>query len=222
MKSLNSAWKETAILPFFLVFFIVILFFILPFSDGNKFIQRLITVFLAINMVIGVISINSNKTIKNISILIAFLVTTIEIISIETDSSPFRIFAMASWICFFCCLLYIFLIKVFESKINNIHRIQGGIACYLLLGIIFSFVHSLIFFNNNEAYNLVVSPIQNNLVSYQFIYYSYTTLTTTGFGDISTLTPIAQAASNLEGIIGVLFPTVLLGYLISDSTSQKR
>jgi uncharacterized membrane protein len=61
----------------------------------------------------------------------------------------------------------------------------------------------------------------SEMIFYDFIYYSYVNLCTVGFGDITPVVPISQSISILEAIIGVLFPTVLIGYLISDATSKK-
>jgi hypothetical protein len=47
-------------------------------------------------------------------------------------------------------------------------------------------------------------------------------LCTVGFGDISPKIPISQSASIFEAIVGVLYPTVLIGYLISDFSTKRK
>jgi hypothetical protein len=96
-----------------------------------------------------------------------------------------------------------------------------AIACYLLIGILFSFVHLFIFSLDNTAYSFPSNFSSAGLLTYRFTYFSFTTLSTIGFGDISPTQPFSQSISVLEAIIGVLFPTVLIGYLISDATSRK-
>jgi hypothetical protein len=46
------------------------------------------------------------------------------------------------------------------------------------------------------------------------LYFSFTTLTCTGFGDILPLTPVARSLANLEAIVGHLYPATLLATVV--------
>jgi hypothetical protein len=59
--------------------------------------------------------------------------------------------------------------------------------------------------------------LQSNL-----IYFSFVTLTSTGFGDIVPLHPLARSLCNVEGIIGQLFPATLLARLVSLEVGNTR
>ena len=47
------------------------------------------------------------------------------------------------------------------------------------------------------------------------LYFSFVTLSTVGYGDVTPVLPAARALSNLESLIGVLYPAVLIGRLLS-------
>ena len=53
------------------------------------------------------------------------------------------------------------------------------------------------------------------------LYYSFVTLTTVGYGDVTPLSSAARALSNLESLIGVLFPAVLIGRLLSKQVAGR-
>jgi hypothetical protein len=53
------------------------------------------------------------------------------------------------------------------------------------------------------------------------MYFSYITITTTGFGEIVPLHPIARSLVQLEAIIGVLYPVILIGRLVSDINTDS-
>jgi len=196
-------------------------FFIRPLAHDSYIFNFLATFLLAANLVLGVYTVKTSRIIKNASLLLAIIVVSIEILNLNWVYFPIKIFGLLSWIGFVGCLLYVFLIKIFENHSYFVHRIQGGIACYLLIGILFSFVHSLIFNLDNSAYSFPSNFSSEGLLAYRFIYFSFTTLTTVGFGDISPTQPFPQSITALEAINGTLFPTVLIGYLISDATSRK-
>jgi hypothetical protein len=47
------------------------------------------------------------------------------------------------------------------------------------------------------------------------VYFSFATLTTVGYGDIAPVAPIARSLSNLEALIGQLYPAIVLARLVS-------
>jgi len=54
------------------------------------------------------------------------------------------------------------------------------------------------------------------------LYFSFGTLTTASYGDIRPVYPIARNLTNLEAVIGQLFPATLLARLVSLEISQRR
>jgi Ion channel len=52
-------------------------------------------------------------------------------------------------------------------------------------------------------------------VTANLIYFSFVTLTSTGYGDIVPIHPIARSLANLEAIIGQLYPATLLARLVT-------
>ncbi|MEM7717215.1 MAG: potassium channel family protein [Cyanobacteria bacterium P01_A01_bin.68] len=54
------------------------------------------------------------------------------------------------------------------------------------------------------------------------MYFSFTTLTTLGYGDIIPVSPLAKMLTNLEAIIGQLYPAILIAILVGGYISQRR
>jgi hypothetical protein len=54
------------------------------------------------------------------------------------------------------------------------------------------------------------------------MYFSYITLTTTGYGEVLPLHPFARSMVQLEALTGVLYPVVLIGRLVSDAGSIQK
>jgi voltage-gated potassium channel Kch len=54
------------------------------------------------------------------------------------------------------------------------------------------------------------------------LYFSFSTLTTVGYGDIVPVYPLARNLANLEAVIGQLFPATLLARLISLEIEHRR
>jgi hypothetical protein len=56
----------------------------------------------------------------------------------------------------------------------------------------------------------------------QLGYLSFTTLTTLGFGDILPVSPLARSLAVLEGLLGQLFPVILIARLVAMEIEYQR
>jgi hypothetical protein len=100
------------------------------------------------------------------------------------------------------------------------HRVVGGALLYLTIGLIFvGLIGFVMLFDSNALSNL--QPLaQENYPKY--IYYSFTTLSTTGYGDIVPVHPYARGLANIEQMIGQLFPATLLARLVTLELANRR
>jgi voltage-gated potassium channel len=104
--------------------------------------------------------------------------------------------------------------------------ILGGICVYLLVG--FLFAHFYLILELAEPGSLAVEgkPLVLSFDAHPLqdvptiVYYSYTTLTTLAFGDITPLRPGARLLSITEGALGQLYPAVFIARLVSLSVAQ--
>ncbi|WP_052272901.1 ion channel [Flavihumibacter solisilvae] len=112
----------------------------------------------------------------------------------------------------FCLLLaWAVLVKTFSEGPVTFYRIQGAIVVYLLLSLIFSIIYQIFFqLNGAGAFNGTIGLPESS-----FMYLSLTTLTSTGYGDITPALPVTRSLANLESLIGQLYPAILIARLVS-------
>jgi voltage-gated potassium channel Kch len=102
---------------------------------------------------------------------------------------------------------------IFRAERIDRSLIASAITVYLLLGAIWGALYLIIYRTNPGAFNAPnVEPIY---ASVHFVYYSYVTLTTLGYGDITPVSPFARILSALEAVTGVLYTGILIARLIS-------
>ena len=93
------------------------------------------------------------------------------------------------------------------------HRIMGAVILYLSLALLFA--------NAYRACALLLPGAFTGLGAREAhlagatLYFSLSTLTTTGFGDIAPLHPLVRSIANLESVVGQLFPATLLARLVT-------
>ena len=99
------------------------------------------------------------------------------------------------------------------------NKVVGAICIYLLMGLVWALSYLLIAQAIPNAFNgLEQLPWYDNFAD--TAYYSFVTLTTLGYGDISPVAPIARFLVYMEAIFGVFYMAILVASLIGISTSK--
>jgi hypothetical protein len=102
------------------------------------------------------------------------------------------------------------------------HRLAGAVSLYLNIGVMFASVYRLISELDPGAFvNASAQPTETAAVS-AMLYFSYTTLTSTGFGEILPTNPLARSMANLEAISGQLYLAILLARLVTLHAGNRR
>ncbi|TMA80313.1 MAG: hypothetical protein E6J72_08700 [Deltaproteobacteria bacterium] len=117
----------------------------------------------------------------------------------------------------FCIsVVVIVLTEVFRGGRVTFHRIRGAVAAYLLLGLTFAFAYEMITLKWPDAFTFAnARPTMPDALISHFVYFSFVTLTTLGYGDVTPNHPIARSLVTVEALIGQLFPAILLARLVS-------
>jgi hypothetical protein len=111
---------------------------------------------------------------------------------------------------------------VFRAGPITADRIRGSIVGYLLIGVLWCVAYQLIYFLVPGAFNVPdKAAIVPRSLSHRFVYFSFITLTTVGYGDITPVYPVARTLASMEGLIGQLYPTILIARLVSLQISSQ-
>jgi hypothetical protein len=104
------------------------------------------------------------------------------------------------------------------------HRVQGAVALYLILGLLFAHLYGLLNVLVPGAFAHVPHGLDAHAVFYRgrLLYFSFVTLTSVGYGDIVPLHPVAHSLATLEAVMGQLFPATLLARLVSLELEGRR
>jgi voltage-gated potassium channel Kch len=123
----------------------------------------------------------------------------------------------------FCLLLAVLVFeRIFRAGHVTIHRISGAVAAYLLIGVVFAFVYDSIEILAPGSFHFATPALRHPELADPMVYFSFTTLTTVGYGDVTPQTPLTQSLANLEALIGQLFPTILIARLVALELLPRR
>lgn len=102
------------------------------------------------------------------------------------------------------------------------HRVQGAIVLYMNFALFFFVAYQLIDHVVADAFVGLPATGSEHGSGAALLYFSFGSLTTANFGDIRPVYPIARNLTNLEAMIGQLFPATLLARLVSLEISERR
>lgn len=123
-------------------------------------------------------------------------------------------------ILFLLFVMVLILRFVFETPRVTRNTISAAVVVYLLIGVTWSVIFLWMENRVPGSFNLgSTSPTEG---TYIFIYYSFVTLTTLGYGDISPLTNPARAMVILEAVIGQLYLAVLIARLVGAYIADRK
>jgi len=107
---------------------------------------------------------------------------------------------------------------IFTSPRVSFDTVRGGVSIYLIIGFVWALLYGIVHTLDENAFS---QPLIQGDSYLRAIHFSFTTLTTVGYGDIVPLSEVAQVLTNLEAIVGQMYSTVLIAILIGSYLSQR-
>jgi hypothetical protein len=114
---------------------------------------------------------------------------------------------------------YIVLAQVFREGPINFVRVQGAVAAYLLLGVAYAHAFQIAEYFNSSSVTSTEGPMANVV---DWLYFSFATLSTLGYGDIIPTGRISRMLAIGEAISGQLFLAILIARLVGMAVSGER
>ncbi len=164
-------------------------------------------------MVIGVWSFEGDTKWFIAGISLAILGVILSITNFFFESRVIFLTSLAN-ILAFCVLSAVDAMKqiLFSGRITT-NKLIGSVCIYLLLGLIWGLIYIFIAEVSPDAFKGLT--LSSDLSStWEYIYYSFVTLTTLGYGDISPVNAYARVLAYLEAIAGQLYIAILVASLV--------
>lgn len=223
MQKIYIYWTDDRGLLFLLIAIFVLVFVIYPISGNSELGSGIANIFIIFILLTGVLSVDIDK--KYRSKLIVILISLVVLSALADYFMVDTVIHLHIFIRILFLWLLVILIfkKVFRNRpISFFFRIAGSITIYLLIGFIWANMLFIVnhFIPDSFQFSVKINPKDNNMFS--FIYYSFETLTTLGYGDILPMTSLSKILIILEALIGPLYLAILIGRLVSKQTIPKE
>lgn len=198
---------------FFLLISLVVLLLLSPPLEETHFGSAFLTaIFSAVLLSSARVVSDSGKLFAGASILAAFAILCLWVGEASPPNTMWLL-GEALYVCLGVLVILIVLKEIVTAEKVDEDVLIGAVSIYLLLGMTWAMLYSFVY--GVEPSSFDQSLIGDESFWNDFVYFSFATLTTLGYGDITALSPFARNLSVLEAISGVTFQAIIIARLVS-------
>ncbi len=176
---------------------------------------------LAITLLVAVFSIHDSRKILTAGVVLV-LITFVS--AAMASSRPVGLWDYISSISFFLYLLmalWICVMQLFQDFRISANKLVGAICIYLLLGSVWSSLYAGLFTIDPAAFSGVPEGV-GFLSSGEWLYFSFVTLTTLGYGDIVPVSQTARTLAFVQAIVGQFYMAILVAGLVGAYLVDRK
>jgi len=201
-----------------LIFTFILMFLVLPLIPADReFMDKSISIFGLVVLLSCLRAITASHRFFIFMVVLSLINVAIgstEIFS-EADTDTFKTLVIGFRLLYYLLIFGSIMGYVLDRGPVTGDKIAGAISAYVLMGIIWSAVYALFFHIQPESFIIPDHLQSGNVVSLWSIYFSFTTLTTLGYGDIVPRLHAVQSYAVMEAACGQVFLTVLVARLVA-------
>jgi hypothetical protein len=146
----------------------------------------------------------------------------------ELFSPPWNVYVSSAFYIIFLCYISFFIIRfIFATKQISLDMIFAAICLYMYIGLIWTFVYLIMEVSHPGSFSFStelpddpeswIHSLRSNLS-----YFSYVTLSTLGYGDVTPFTRLARAWAILETLIGQFYLALVIARLVGLFIAERR
>ena len=210
---LTELTKRHELRFFWLFLSLVVLIILTPVVEIYQLKRWPVQVLLAIISLATIYAFSRNRRHFAIAGIITVIALLLNGLALATDLTPARIAADCAYMTFLFLVIILILAPILRAQQTDFDILCGAVAAYLMMGVAWALSYRLIATIVADAFTF--SSAGGDTPWLEFLYFSFTTLTTLGYGDMIALHPVARVWSTLEAITGGLYIAVLIARLVS-------
>jgi Ion channel len=205
-----------------LVIQVLLIFLVIPLTSMGV-LPRAVAPMTFVLLVIAILVVTSRSYLVSALVVIAVVLAALGIVLRADDPSLLtELLGAAGRLLGLAALSWVIAGAVFASGRISVHRVQGAVILYLNFALFFFVLYRLLDALAAHAFGGLPTAASENGSGAALLYFSFSTLTTASFGDITPVHPLARNLANLESVIGQLFPATLLARLVSLELEHRR
>lgn len=179
-------------------------------------------------LVVSAFAMGGHRRVAYVAIAIMLLSQVLTWSSAAFQSVPYKLVAIFVTDAYLVYTTSFVLHRILVRRDVTSNTIFASLCVYLLIAyvwaLMYSFLETIIpgsFAIDREVFQYKFSPVHVYAELYYFMYYSFTSLTTLGLGDVMPASPWSRVLTVLEAVIGQIYLVVLVSRLVGMHINQR-
>ncbi len=214
MKEKNFSWLLVALLVFLIG---------LPILNDTGLLPVRVLRALTISwlLIIGVWSLRGFGGYFRLGIALAAAGVLLNLVNASANSEIASVGSLLALLVFLIVAIWCTLQNVVFGTEISANRLVGAISLYLMMGVTWAAAYTLIDFAMPGSFS-GIAAVHGSGWNSDWLYFSFVTLTTLGYGDISPVSATARTAAYLEAVVGLFYIAILVAGLVSAYISDRQ
>jgi hypothetical protein len=206
----------------YLLIALIIFLVLLPILDDFDLAQGKFGRLIAFStiLVIGVWSLRGSELVFRIGMALAVFGMLFNLLSYKSDATAYEHISVTLISVFLILAMFSTLRQVLFQNTVDRNRLYGAVCAYLLLGVLWALAYASLASTSPTAFKGAVD-VEGPVWNVQWIYFSFVTLTTLGYGDITPVSSTARVLAYSEAILGLFYMAVLVAGLVGAYISEQ-
>ena len=205
--------RGLAALLFFLVLYVFIIY---PLLGGDSMRGGAVSITFSLVLVGGILATSHHNAVRVSIVILAGIALASHWLNVALGGRVDHMVSAAAAVAFFAVQTWFLSVRVFGDGEVNIYRILGAVAVYLVLGLLWSNAYLFVYLAGPDTFMFAPGSQAYEPPISEMVYFSFVTLTTLGYGDITAVHPFARSLVMMEGLVGQLYPAILLARLVTQ------
>lgn len=216
---LAHTWQSQANLSLFLALLALTVFFLPNLRVRNEHFALWADIIITLVLVSGVAIAWGRKWLFTVAVCAAIPAVVTQWATLYWPTLKLLLWSEALSITAVLVLAYVLLAQVFRDDAINMMRVQGAVAAYLLLGIAYAYGYLLDWHLNPSAITSTEGAMSRLS---DWVYFSFCTLSTLGYGDIVPTSRLSRSLATAEAITGQLYLAITIARLVAMEISSRH
>jgi hypothetical protein len=217
----KHAWTTDAGMSYFLLILILVLFVVFPLAHLGMVEHFLVDVGFSLMLISGALATHRTKFLTSLIIVLTIAALAVHWLTMYLSAFHCPLLDAFFLAACFAAFFVVLMLQIFRAGPITLHRVLGAVAAYISIGITWGFLYYATSLLSPGAVRFD-SPLQDYTIPVsRYIYFSFTTLTTLGYGDVISVHPPARSLAVAESLIGQLYPAILIAGVLGMALQTR-
>jgi len=198
------------------------LILLFPYAKGDVFGRIVLAILYSLVLIGGAYAIGRNRRTLVVGLVLAVLGVVLQWTALLTNMAVFIRLAGIVYVVFLVLTIGGLLQYLMKKGPVTADKLHGALAGYIMLAFLWAFIYSFVESFTPGSFRFEHVDATDPHAFYRLLYFSFTTLTTVGYGDITPVTDQARSLAMIEQFAGVFFVGVLIARLAGLYPPQKK